>query len=249
MRRHDHVVTFFRAAVRHGCGRCPARAFRACGRCLRCLRRPPRLWGQYVRVHKRSRPERGRSMPSRDPGNARAPRPWCHPGGSHARIQALSCRNWRKGSGLARTSRASTTPPLPQGRNACPRQGKARAAALGASPLFVRRRGCAIQWSGSIESVMHASCFRRVCCMKKIMLLALGSLLLAGASFAEDKPGTEQKDTSDKKQSIYKSSPRLSYHSRETEGHPELEKLKPMLNQMGNNPTGIVTPGGAGMSF
>jgi len=85
--------------------------------------------------------------------------------------------------------------------------------------------------------------------MKKIMLLALGSLLLAGASFAEDTPGTEQKDTTAKKQSIYKSSPRLSYHSRETEGHPELEKLKPMLNQMGNNPTGIVTPGGAGMSF
>ncbi|MGD9609885.1 MAG: hypothetical protein AB7U59_10785 [Desulfovibrionaceae bacterium] len=85
--------------------------------------------------------------------------------------------------------------------------------------------------------------------MKKIVLLALGSLLVAGASFAEDMPKNEQKDTATNKQSPYKSSPRLSYHSRETEGHPELEKLKPMLNQMGNSATGIVTPGGAGMTF
>jgi len=85
--------------------------------------------------------------------------------------------------------------------------------------------------------------------MKKIVLLALGSLLFAGVSFAEDMPKNEPKGTDTNKQSLYKSSPRLSYHSRETEGHPELEKLKPMLNQMGNSSTGIVTPGGAGMTF
>lgn len=48
----------------------------------------------------------------------------------HARVQAISRLDWRKGSGLARTSKASTTPPVPQGRNTCPRQGKARAAAM-----------------------------------------------------------------------------------------------------------------------
>jgi len=85
--------------------------------------------------------------------------------------------------------------------------------------------------------------------MKKIVLLILGSLLCAGVSFAEDMPKNEQKDTAANKQSLYKSSPRLNYHSRETESNPQLEKLKPMLNQMGNNPTGIVTPGGAGMTF
>jgi len=85
--------------------------------------------------------------------------------------------------------------------------------------------------------------------MKKIVLLALGSLLVTGVSFAEDMPKNEQKDTETNKQSLYKSSPRLNYHSREAEGNPQLEQLKPMLNQMGNSSTGIVTPGGAGMSF
>ena len=42
--------------------------------------------------------------------------------------------------------------------------------------------------------------------MKKIVLLALGSLLVTGVSFAEDMPKNEQKDTETNKQSLYKSS-------------------------------------------
>lgn len=85
--------------------------------------------------------------------------------------------------------------------------------------------------------------------MKIIPLFVSCSLVLASVSFAETPPKEVQKDNSTNKQSTYKASPRLSYHSHETKGHPGLEKLKPMLNQLGNSSPGSVTPGGAGMTF
>jgi len=51
----------------------------------------PSIIGAVCTVRKRPRPGRGRSIPSRDPGNPRVPRTWRHPGGSHARAQAISC--------------------------------------------------------------------------------------------------------------------------------------------------------------
>jgi len=84
----------------------------------------------------------------------------------------------------------------------------------------------------------------------KILALLLSVFILSGSlAFAEEgsnDPGKNGQEKSTSKESSYKSSPRLNYHSNKPEDANGLEGLKPMLNQITGNNQG--TPaGGVGM--